>query len=60
VRVQDQGQGFDAEAMRAREAALGRAGLFSVAERLSLVGGGLEIDTAPGSGTRITVAVPAE
>jgi signal transduction histidine kinase len=58
VQVEDRGQGFDAAGVRARDAALGRTGLASVAERLKLIGGRLEIDAAPRQGTRVTVIVP--
>jgi signal transduction histidine kinase len=34
-------------------------GLTNLTDRLSAIGGRLEIDTAPGSGTRITAAVDA-
>jgi signal transduction histidine kinase len=33
-------------------------GLFSIRERLELMGGRMEIDTAPGRGTRVTVWAP--
>jgi signal transduction histidine kinase len=34
-------------------------GLFSIRERLALLGGELQIHSAPGKGTRATVTVPA-
>jgi signal transduction histidine kinase len=34
-------------------------GLTNMTDRLSAIGGRLEIDTAPGRGTRITAAVDA-
>lgn len=34
-------------------------GLFSIRERLELIGGRLEVESAPGSGTRVTIEVPA-
>ena len=33
-------------------------GLFSMRERVALVGGAFEIDTAPGAGTRLRVRAP--
>lgn len=54
--VEDDGQGFDVEeALGSSERGLG---LFGMKERLALVGGTLEIDSARGRGTRITARVP--
>lgn len=57
VRVEDDGAGFDAKAVG--DALPGGFGLFSVRERLELVGGRFEIDSAPGKGTRVTLSVPS-
>jgi two-component system CheB/CheR fusion protein len=58
LRIADDGQGFDVREVRARHVEEGGIGLFSIAERLSLVGGRLEIDAAPGQGTRMTIFAP--
>jgi two-component system, NarL family, sensor kinase len=57
--VSDDGCGFDEAVLddRLRE---GHIGVLSLRERAEAVGGSLEIVTAPGRGTRITVRVPAE
>ena len=57
--VTDDGCGFDEAVLedRLRE---GHIGVLSLRERAEAVGGALEIVTAPGRGTRITVRVPAE
>ena len=60
IRVVDEGHGFDVEAVAARAEQEGGFGLFSVRERLNLVGGRMEIDSAPGKGTCVTVHVPGE
>jgi signal transduction histidine kinase len=52
--VADDGQGFDFAQAR-QHASLG---LASMRERVRLVGGRLEIDSAPGRGTRIDAWVP--
>jgi signal transduction histidine kinase len=57
VRVEDDGPGFDPAAARAGGST--GFGLFSVRERLGQVGGRLEVDSAPGRGARLTLAVPA-
>ncbi len=55
--ISDNGIGFDPEVVRkSRPRSLG---LIGMAERLSLVGGTLEIESAPGKGTRVRARVPA-
>jgi PAS domain S-box-containing protein len=55
--VEDDGAGFDTEAALARPPA-GRLGLLSMRERLALVGGTLEVESAPGAGTTVFARVP--
>lgn len=58
VVVADEGVGFD-WAQKAAEAARdklgGGLGLFSIRERLELMGGSMDIDSQPGGGARITL-----
>lgn len=56
VRVQDEGTGFDLE--RAQRQGGAGFGLMSMRERLSAIGGRLEIDSAPGQGSTTTIRVP--
>jgi signal transduction histidine kinase len=56
LRVQDDGVGFDVQAARAAGAHYGLVGLH---ERASLLGGTLDVHSAPGAGTAITLTVPA-
>lgn len=58
VSVEDNGRGFDREAVLS-EAAPER-GLKRLAKRIQQVGGSLEIESTPGSGTRIAFAIPVE
>jgi len=51
--VEDDGAGFDPSAQQ------GGAGLTNLADRVAAVGGTLEIDAAPGRGTRICGEIPA-
>lgn len=51
--VEDDGQGFTIE-----DTAEGRFGLLGMRERARLLGGTLQIESAPGAGTRITAEVP--
>lgn len=57
VRVEDDGVGFDPAAVAA---GAGGFGLPHVRERVERAGGWLGIDSAPGEGARITIAIPAE
>ncbi len=53
--VEDDGCGFDVEAIKhSRESGLG---LFGMEERLALVGGTLEVESAAGGGTRVSAEV---
>jgi two-component system sensor histidine kinase UhpB len=54
--VEDDGVGFDAEARLAHASGLGLAGMR---ERLALVGGTLEVRSAPGRGTHLIASAPA-
>lgn len=54
--VEDDGAGFDEEAIH-REG-FPRFGLAIMRERAQSIGGTLSIDSAPGSGTRVSVEVP--
>jgi signal transduction histidine kinase len=56
--VADNGAGFDLDRYRLPEERKKHFGLISMAERASLVGGSLDIDTAPGEGTRIRAILP--
>jgi len=58
--VSDTGAGFDPGAPPAAPSERGGFGLMSIRERLGLVGGRVEIESAPGRGTRVVVTVPAE
>jgi signal transduction histidine kinase len=55
--VSDAGAGFDAPDQEGPVLSSG-FGLFSIRERLELIGGRLEIEAAPGQGTRAVLVVP--
>jgi PAS domain S-box-containing protein len=59
VAVSDDGQGFDpvATQIQANQGA-GGFGLYSIRERLALLGGRLEVDSAPGKGARFVLIAP--
>jgi signal transduction histidine kinase len=56
VEVEDDGQGFDVPTHSALE---GHFGLRGMAERALRMGATLSIDSAPGRGTKVGVAIPA-
>jgi signal transduction histidine kinase len=56
--VRDDGIGFDAASWREHAARAGSAGLAGMGERIQLLGGNFQVDSAPGHGTRITATLP--
>ena len=56
IAVSDTGSGYDPELTGTRTHT--GLGLLSIKERLSLIGGSLKVETAPGSGTRSVITVP--
>ena len=54
LEVCDNGIGFDPVTVRER----GGLGLAGIQERVQRIGGSLQVDSAPGKGTRVTVQVP--
>jgi len=58
--VEDDGIGFDAARLLAREGDQVTWGLRGMEERIHLLGGHLHIDSTPGQGTRVIVEIPLE
>lgn len=56
--VEDEGPGFDLQSVSSSYATRASLGLLNMQERAEMVGGQLKIDTAPGKGTIVSVAVP--
>lgn len=56
--IEDDGVGFDVGKLSSREAKNGGFGLFSIRNRLELLGGRMEIESTPGRGTHITLVAP--
>ncbi|HST04243.1 MAG TPA: GAF domain-containing protein [Chloroflexia bacterium] len=56
--ITDNGRGFDAAYAVARSLERGHIGLHSMQERIEVAGGGMEIESASGKGSRITFWIP--
>ena len=55
--VEDEGAGFDTSRLQAAGDLQG-IGLFSMRERIRMLGGRMEIDSSPGRGSRFKLAIP--
>lgn len=58
ISVQDAGAGFDQATIRSRGGSNGGFGLFELEERISMLGGRMEVESAPGAGAKVTLIVP--
>ncbi len=56
--IEDDGAGFDVDAVQTRYDERGSLGMINMHERAELVNGALKISSAPGEGTRITLTSP--
>jgi signal transduction histidine kinase len=58
LRIADDGQGFDLREAAARAKGGQHLGLWSMRERVEQLGGRLQIESQPGSGTTIQATIP--
>jgi signal transduction histidine kinase len=58
LRIEDDGIGFDVSKLTRVDSSGRGAGVFTMKERVSLVGGHCRIESRPGRGTRVVVKVP--
>jgi len=58
LEIEDDGLGFDVEAVNKSYDKRGSLGMINLRERTELVNGLLNVDSAPGKGTRIQVYIP--
>ena len=56
--VVDNGSGFDPSEVEQRPAGLGHIGLDAIRQRAAEQGGSLEVESSPGYGTAVSVAIP--
>jgi signal transduction histidine kinase len=55
MKMQDDGVGFDLDEAAAKRESFGLAGMR---ERVALLGGEIDIQTSPGKGTKVSIAIP--
>ncbi len=55
IEVADEGAGFDAMASGRQKSSATGLGLFGIQERIAHMGGRVDVDSAPGRGTRVTL-----
>ena len=60
VEIEDEGQGFDTELLQAELSKRKSFGLFSIRERMSHMGGGMQIHSRAGWGTAVYLTAPLE
>lgn len=60
ITVADRGNGFSPVTEKPEVTSTGRFGLFSIYERMLVIGGKLDIDTKIGRGTRVTLTLPCQ
>jgi signal transduction histidine kinase/ActR/RegA family two-component response regulator len=58
IKLEDDGAGFDVRWLQIPKDQSGGTGLLGLQERISYIGGRVEIDSAPGRGSRFTLVVP--
>ncbi len=58
IRIADDGRGFDPSRLLQDRDRRNCLGLFSIKERIEYLGGLMNIDSKPGSGTRVYLFVP--
>ncbi|HEV2211187.1 MAG TPA: response regulator [Verrucomicrobiae bacterium] len=56
--VEDDGRGFDADALLQTSATQGKLGLLGMGERVKLVGGTFTLESVPGAGTTVFARLP--
>jgi CheY-like chemotaxis protein len=58
MKIADEGAGFDLAQLKMEEGPSGGIGLFWISERLTYLGGHMEIDSAIGRGSRFAITAP--
>jgi signal transduction histidine kinase len=58
LHIEDDGKGFDVNKLMRVDPSGRGAGLFTIKERVKLIGGTCSVESRPGQGTKVTVNVP--
>jgi signal transduction histidine kinase len=58
LRIEDDGKGFDVSKLTKVDASGRGTGVFTMKERVKLVGGACHIESGPGKGTKVIIKVP--
>ena len=58
ITIEDDGIGFDHDALKSKNGQKGGFGLFSIQERMTNMGGAFDIQSEPGKGCRVVLRVP--
>jgi signal transduction histidine kinase len=58
LEVEDKGQGFDTGTLASLPSRRGGFGLFSIRERLKMIGGHIDVRSTPGAGTLVRITTP--
>jgi signal transduction histidine kinase len=58
--IRDDGRGFDPSLLRSQPTVSGGVGLVGMRERVEALHGSLTVESAPGEGTAVVIAIPAE
>ncbi len=58
IEIEDDGEGFDVGTATVETNSMRGLGLAGMRERVSLAGGRIDIESTPGSGTRVLIEVP--
>jgi signal transduction histidine kinase len=60
LEVEDQGRGFDTGTLASLPSRRGGFGLFSIRERLKMIGGQVDVRSTPGAGTLVRITAPLD
>jgi PAS domain S-box-containing protein len=58
IRVEDNGNGFDFDAVRSGQGSDGGFGLYNIEDRMTSLGGSMKVNTKPGKGCSVLLTVP--
>lgn len=60
IKVEDCGNGFDFESVRAGQDSGAGFGLYSIEDRIAFLGGSMKVTTRPGKGCRVVLSIPKD